>query len=317
VPIAVVALRGFSNERGDFLMSTLPVIDTTAAPNNGISVVPHFADGGGWTTQVFLVNPTDNAMSGTLQFTNSAGVPVNVTIGGQTNSSFPYSVPRQTSQKLVTSGGGSSTASGSIRIVPAGGASPTPLIVFSYNPGAATISEAGVPVTSGTAFRAYVESSAPSAGNIQSGIAVANTSAASVSALFEVTDLSGAAVAGVSTLSVTLPGSGQTAKFLSELFPSLPTPFKGVLRISTTSGGLSVVGLRTRTNERGDFLFTTTPPSNENSPATTAPVYFPQVADGGGYTTQFILFSGSAGQTASGALQLNKQDGSALNVGLK
>src|SRR5207302_1095796 len=102
-----------------------------------------------------------------------------------------------------------------------------------------------------------------------------------------------------------------SAKFLNDIFPSLPNPFKGVLRITTTSSGLSVVGLRTRINERSDFLITTTPPANESSPATSTPMFFPQVADGGGYTTQFILFSGTAGQATSGNVQFVKQNGSA------
>jgi hypothetical protein len=319
VPIAVVALRGFTNERGDFLMSTLPVIDTTAAPNSGTTVVPHFADGGGWITQVFLVNPTDNPMTGSLQMMNPAGAAVNVTIGGQTNNSFPYSIPKRTSQKLSTAGLGATTVSGSIRIVPTGGgAGPTPLIVFSYRAAGITLSEAGVPVTSGSAFRSYVESSgaAGQPGNIQSGIAVANASSASASVTFDMTDLTGAPVPGILPVTVPLAAFGQTAKYLSDIFPSLPNPFKGVVRITTTSSGLSVVGLRVRFNERGDLLATTTPPANENSSTPLTPVFFPQVADGGGYTTQFILFSGTAGQNASGALQLVKQDGSPLGVAL-
>jgi hypothetical protein len=41
------------------------------------------------------------------------------------------------------------------------------------------------------------------------------------------------------------------------------------------------------------------------------------VADGGGYTTQFALFSGTAGgQISSGILKLTRQDGSSLSVTL-
>jgi len=64
VPVGVIAPRGLTNERSEFLMSTLPVIDTTAPPGSGTVVVPHFADGGGWVTQILLVNPTDNPMTG-------------------------------------------------------------------------------------------------------------------------------------------------------------------------------------------------------------------------------------------------------------
>jgi hypothetical protein len=36
---------------------------------------------------------------------------------------------------------------------------------------------------------------------------------------------------------------------------------------------------------------------------------FPHLADGGGYTTQFILFSGTAGQSSSGTLGFIDQSG--------
>jgi len=77
-----------------------------------------------------------------------------------------------------------------------------------------------------------------------------------------------------------------------------------------------VVGLRTRVNERGDFLITTTPVSNENSSSTAAQMFFPQVAGGGGYTTQFVLFSGNAVQASVGILKLVKQDGSFFGLTL-
>lgn len=313
LPVAVVALRGLTNERGEFLMSTLPVVDTTAVPTTGTVTVPHFADGGGWITQVLLVNPTEEPVTGSLRFLNASGTATNVTVGSQTASSFNYSVPRRSSQKISTAGLGAATASGSIRIEPAGGgAAPVPLIVFSYRPGGITVSEAGLPVATSNAFRVYVESAA----SMDSGIAVANTSSASGTVTFDITDLSGAPVVGILPATVTLAAFGQTAKFLSDIFPALPKPFKGALRITTTSSGLSVVGLRTRVNERGDFLITTTPPANENNPSTTAELFFPQVADGAGYTTQFILFSGTAGQSTSGVLKLVKQDGSAFGISL-
>ena len=319
VPVGVVALRGLTNERGDFLMSTLPVLDTTATPATGTVVVPHFADGGGWITQIFLVNPTAGPISGNVQFTDANGAAVNVTISGRTSTSFPYSIPGGTSQKLATSGAGATTASGSVRVVPAnGGTAPTALVVFSYRPGGTTVSEAGVPVASGTVFRLYVESAGTSgqSGNIQTGIAVANTSSSSASVTFDITDLNGSAV-GVSPATVNLQPSGQTAKFLGEIFPSLTSSFKGVLRITTTGSGISVVGLRARYNERQptpDFLITTTPPSNEAGQPASGELLFPHLVNGGGYTTQFILFSGTAGQASSGNLKFFKQDGSAFNL---
>src|SRR6185503_7532530 len=58
MPVGVAALRGFANERGEFLITTLPVVSGASGSASPI-VLPHFADGGGWTTQVVLTNPHD------------------------------------------------------------------------------------------------------------------------------------------------------------------------------------------------------------------------------------------------------------------
>ena len=63
VPVAVVALRGFTNEAGEFLMTTLPVAPLSSTVSDTV-YFSHFADGGGWTTQVILVNPTDRTITG-------------------------------------------------------------------------------------------------------------------------------------------------------------------------------------------------------------------------------------------------------------
>jgi len=212
---------------------------------------------------------------------------------------------------------GTATAVGSVRVVPSGGgAAPTPLVVFSYKPASVTVSEAGVPAIQGTAFRMYVESSgaAGQAGNIQTGLAIANTSTSAGSATLELTRLDGSSAGLTTTRS--LPASGQIVGFLSDFFPTLPNPFQGVLRISTTTSGISVVGLRSRYNENLSFLITTTPPTNETSSASSAELLFPHLVNGGGYTTQFILFSGTAGQSSSGNMRFLKKDGSALNLTL-
>src|SRR5207249_3484254 len=114
------------------------------------------------------------------------------------------------------------------------------------------------------------------------------------------------------------PAGGQTAKFLSQIpgLESLAPPFQGVVRVSSSSL-LSVIGLRGRYNEHGDFLITTTPPVDESATATDAELVFPHFVQGGGYTTQFILFSGSAGQQSSGTLRFFSQSGEVINVRLR
>src|SRR5262245_60820066 len=320
VAVSVISLRGLSNERvpSDFLITTLPITNLSAAPASGTVFLPHFADGGGWTTQIILVNPTDSTITGTIQFfsqgtATAAGAPMTVTANGLGAPSFTYSIPRQSSFKLVTAGALASTAAGSVRVTPSAGAAPASLAVFSFKQLGITVSEAGVPGTQAPAFRMYAEETAAGGiDTIQTGFAIANLAAAPATVNLELTGLDGAST-GL-TAALTVPGNGQVAKFLHEAFPGLTFPFRGVLRISGGGAeGLSVVGLRLRSNERGDVLLTTTPAANEGSPPP-AELLFPHLVNGGGYTTQFILFSGTAGQASTGNLKFFKQDGTAFDV---
>lgn len=316
VPIAVVALQGYTNERGEFLITTLPVVDTSVAPTTSAVLLPHFADGDGWSTSVLLLNPTDTPMSGTIQFRNQEGLSQPLTANGQTASSFSYTVARRSSFKLTTAGAGGMQV-GSVRVTPGSGTNtPVPLVVFSYKPAAFTLTQAGVPGNSGTAFRMYAEASGSSGavGSISTGVAIANASTSSASVTFDLFTAAGVSM-GLSR-TYTLAGSGQMAKFLAEVFPTLSLPFQGVLRITTSSPQISAVGLRGRYNERGDFLITTTPPTNEGAAPSAAELDFPHIVNGGGYTTQFVLFSGAAAQTSSGTMQFLRQNSSSFGLSI-
>jgi hypothetical protein len=313
-PISVIALRGLTNERSEFLMTTLPVADLSVTPGSGAFVFPHYADGAGWITQLLLSNTTDTPMSGTILFCSQAGCPAAV----QPVASNAYTLPPRSSFQFQTADAANAVTVGSIRVTPASGSkAPTGVAVFSLRTGGVTVSTAGVP-SSGTsnAFRMYAELSGTpgQVGSLQTGIAIANPGTGTASVLFELNTLSGASTGLTGSLS--LPAGGQTALFLNQIsgFETLATPFRGVLRISTSSsGGISVVGLRGRYNERGDFLIATTPPTDESQPPAGAQ-FFPHFADGGGFTTQFILFNGGADQASSGSILFFDQSGQPISL---
>ena len=321
LPISVIALRGFTNERSEFLMTTLPVTPLTAGSGDTI-YFPHFADGAGWTTQVILVNPTDSLISGRVRFfgtgTDTApGQPESLTLSdAQTGSEFTYSIPPRSSTRLQTSNPPGDTSVGSVRVIADAGSSlPSGVSVFSFEKDGVKVSEAGVPASAaGAAFRVYVEASGVSGqpGSVFSGLALTNTSETTSDVFLELTNLDGTLTELTET--ITVPASGQVARFIDELFPSLTTPFAGILRITSTATDMAVVGLRLTTNERNDFLITTTPPSDESTAATSSDLFFPHFVDSGGWTTQFILFSGRAGQTSSGRLSFIDQTGQALDL---
>jgi len=302
-PVAVVALRGVFNERSELIWTTLPVFEIGSPPAASSTVFPHFADGGGWTTQIMLVNPGDSAVTGTLRFSDPAG---------QALSTLNYSIPGRSAQQFPTGGSTAAVRTGTVTIVPAANAAtPNGSLVFSYRKSNVRVTEAGVPVaTAGNAFRVYVEAS----DSIQSGIALTNTAGTSASVRIDLMDLSGVSL-GSTTL--TLAGNAQLARFLTELpgFQSLSLPIQGLLRITSTSP-IAVVGLRSRTNERGDFLTTTTPPVPE-SDSSASELFFPHFADADGYTTQFILFGNGASRSLSGTMRFFSQSGQPLGLQLR
>jgi len=321
--VAAVGLRGFTNERGEFLLTTLPVADLSAAPAAGSTqVIPHFADGGGWRTEIALVNPGDSTMTGTIVFKGKSGTALTMMVDGRTATSFSYSIPPRASQKLTTSGSGQIVQSGSIVIAPATGAAPpVGSAVFSFQQGGITVTQAGVPAMgSVSAYRLYAEATdsfdISTVGAIQTGLAIVNQASTAAEVKIELFHLDGSSTGSIGT--ITVPASGQVSQFLNQIpgLGSLALPFQGVARVSSSSA-ISVIGLRGRYNERRELLFNTTMPVDETAAATDADLIFPHFAAAGGYTTQFVLFSGSAGQQSTGSLRFVSQSGEVLNLTLQ
>lgn len=79
----------------------------------------------------------------------------------------------------------------------------------------------------------------------------------------------------------------------------MPTPF-------------AALTVRSLFNERNEFLATTFPIADVNR-AAPSPVVFPQIADGGGYVTQFVFLS--TDRTSGIILSCYDDDGNLLAVG--
>jgi hypothetical protein len=326
LPVAALALRTFANERSETLVTTFPVVEPGAVARDAVTL-PHFADGGGWSTQVALLNATDAEQSGTVEFFGQGNggqpaEPVEVTSAGVRASVFSYVLPPRSAHILSTTGDSEAVRSGSVRIVPAAeSSSPAASAIFSFRNSGITVTQAGVAALSkGNEFRVYAEAFGTSGdiGSIESGIALANPGNEVLPVQLELTDDLGKPV-GART-SVSLPPRGQIAQLLSQIdgFKPLKTPFQGTLRITTSSPvGVAVIGLRGRINERGDYLITTTPPVSELAPGNAAGwTYFPHWVDGGGYATQFVLLDVGADSATTGTFRTISQKGGSLPLAI-
>jgi hypothetical protein len=332
VPIAAIVLRGFTNERSEFLMTTLPVADLNGALQNQPILFPQYADGGGWTTQIILVNPTEFTMNGTMKFSGQiSSASTSDASGTSVQGVFNYSIPPHTSRRFQSGGAGDAPNSGSIQVTPTNNSgvppdvsiTPSGVAIFSYKKSNITITEAGVPpVNASTAFRIYAEASGDfngaKSGSVQSGVAIANPSQFfPVTVSFELFRLDGVSTGLGGSLD--LVANGQKAIFLTQIpgLANLQLPFKGLLRVSVPQApGISLIGLRGRFNERGDLLIATTPPVADNSSTPTQSI-FPHLADGGGYSTQFILINTDSQTSRSVVLSLFAPSGNPLPLTLR
>jgi hypothetical protein len=310
-PISVIALRGLVNERSEFLISTLPVTPVEVRPVQD-QFLAHFADGGGWTTQVMLINPTDAELRGSVEFVAANGI--------ATGTRFDYVLAARGAQRFHTNGTASTIQAGSIRISPAAGtSSPSAAGIFSFRQNGVTVSEAGIAaVPASAATRLFVEAAGNlkggEAGSLMSGVAISNPSSSSTVVSLELRTMGGVLARPVST--ILIPARGQVAMFLNEIagIAGFAAPLQGVLTVNS-SPGVAVTGLRGRYNERGEFLITATPPLDNIGSG--AVLVFPHLADGGGYKTQLVLTSPQVFTVSSGTLQFFSQSGRPLGLTLR
>jgi hypothetical protein len=295
-PLSVLALRGTNNQRNDFLITTTPIADLMQSVSYSPVYFPQFADGGGYTTSLVLLNTANRTEKGTLQILDNNGSPLVVNrVGGTAGSSFRYSIPAGGAFHFQTDGSPAGINVGWARLTP-DLYSPTPVGsgVFSYSPGNMLISESGIPsAVSTTNARVYVDLS----GDHNTGLAIANVDSAAASVTIHAFQNDGVTPAGTSRGPFQLTAYGHDAEFADQFITGLPSGFTGVLDISSTTP-FAALTMRALVNERDDFLMTTFPIADANASAP-SPIVFPQFVDGGGYVTEFILISSSGGASTT------------------
>lgn len=311
-PVSVFGIRWTSTGAGDHLITPVPVVDLSVGPSGGPLSVPLFAVGDGRRSELVLVNPTATTIAGTVLFLDPDGVPVFVGFGSEYSWSADYYIPPNGSQKLVIMDVFGGFGFGSVRIIPGGdGPAPTAFVVYNHVQNGIMDFEVGVPVTMGTAFRVPAKQSP---GQIFTSLAIANPSNVEGTVWISLTSYDGSFILGRSRY---LPAAGLILESLDSLFPEFASQeIEGVLRVATDRPAISVAGFRARYNELGQLLYTTVPAAVENNLPVSEERFFPYLLNGGGFTTDIVLFSGTPGQS-SGTLRFIGPDGTPLDLELR
>ena len=284
VPVSVMALRATINQRGEILFTSTPVADLTRALPAGPQVFPHFADGGGFTTALALVNPGEAPLSGTIEFFASTGGPLPVAPrGGAPVTTVRYLLPPNGAW-VFESDGRLETRAGWVRLVPDGAqGAPFGAGVFRLGQNNAVVSESGIPVSGLTpSSRVFIDRRA----GRDTGVALANPSNVPVNVTVRAYTLDGVTPATPPRV-LTLPARGHTAAVSGDLVGALPDGFTGVLGIEAPAP-VAALALRFLGNERGELIMMTLPVADLTR-AAPWPVVFPHIADGGGFRTQILL----------------------------
>jgi hypothetical protein len=279
--IAFNAIRGFTNERSEFLITPLPLATTESAGASSL-VIPNYIDGGPWQSRIILVNPANVPVSGVAEFFSSSA---------DLEDRWTYTIPAASATSLQTTVPSDSRA-GWIRITPdQNSVSPSAVTVLSFRSNGTTDYEFGVTAEAEeSAFRIYAETSGiiPEADSIQSGFTVSNSATTPLVVHLEVLDADSTQT-GVHRY-LTIPPMSQITMFLDEIpeMPRTDAPFRGFLRLS--GGLMSAIGLRKHYNERGQLLVTSLPAIGESVVIHQTSGLFPLSKTQPGYTTQVVDF---------------------------
>jgi len=281
-PIAVTALRGFTNERSEFIMTPLPVSAVESAATAS-TIIPYYTDGGPWKTRVVLTNPADAPSSGIIEVFGS--------LGGDPLQRLTYVIPSASAIDLPLSGAESEIRVGWIRITPSeDNAHPSALALLSFGSADSSDYEFGViAIPDESAFRIYVESSGikPEPGSVESSVVLTNSANTLALIHLDVLQMDGT-YTGLQR-DLYLPPNSQIA--ISDEIAELLTdaiPFKGFLRFSGTS--TTAVGLKRSYNEGGQPLVTPMPAIPESVRVSSAEELFLFSANVPGYVTSLFVF---------------------------
>lgn len=286
-PVAVMGLRMMTNQRGEALMAPTAQVNMAVARPTSSIYSPLFVDGGGQSGSMILMNTSNATETGRVRFWNSDGSPGAVELtNGDATTTFNYGIPAGGVAIYDTRGQASNLRTASAEIIPDQGPAPVALVTFRVVQNGIVISESSA---SAEAPKGNMRMYADLTGGHNAAVVISNPNPSPVTFNTRLVALDGQQLTSPQR---TLAAQGQIQLSITDILPSAPAGFRGLLTVEAISGFINVIALRTLQNSRGELLTTTMPMAETAWPAPT-PAVFPQLADGGGYTSEIILINPS------------------------
>jgi len=201
-------------------------------PTTSVISFPQLADGGGIRSELLLANSGPESSTGILYILGSGGEPSIWSVGGVWHEAVEYDLPPGGVLRLMTDGLGGIKV-GHALLCP-DNAYPSISGTIVYLIGTHEVSVA--PTVAGSRFQVFVQRGQ----SVDSGMAVSNPGARGLVVDVTLLDRAGKTL---DVSEILLPRRGQQAKFLSELFDSVPADFEGSILLRS-SGVFTVLGLR-------------------------------------------------------------------------
>lgn len=306
--LSCITLRESRNAYQEPIYSTLPVTSLDVPPGSAPLVLPHLAVGGGYSSELVLVNTSANRSRGRVRFLRSNGQPLALNLSGSSLSDAAIDIEPHGVYRAHLDGLSGGVESGYAVVTPdAESSTPAGSAIFRFTVNGALVSEAGVIGVTARSAKIFVDYA-----GTQTGLAVVNSGSQPATIDFTLSDRFGNA--GSTTRRV-LPPQQHLAILAHELFPEIPDGFTGVMDI-VSSADLVAVTLKLSVNARNDLLLTTLPVADVARSTASRQIVFPHIAFGSGFSTKLISLNPTQ-STLRGTTNFYASDGTRLNVALE
>jgi sugar lactone lactonase YvrE len=299
--LGAVALRFTRNALNNDIFSTLPVIDLGQTPASDPLVFPQIGAGDGYSTHLFLLNPSGQTIRGQVRLVADDGTDLVLRVLGTETSRFSYEIrPHGTYRAEISAASGLHT--GYVVVSPDSGSSaPAGNAVFRFERAGSLTTEAGIGAATPTSSaRVFVDNI-----GTYTGLAIANSGARDADVAFTLLARDGTQLEATTR---TLAPRNHTALFAHDLFPDFGATFSGVMEISSNTA-VSVLALKLTTNVREDLVLTALPVADLDHPTTAPFLVLPQIAAGGRFSTRIMFLNSERTEGIAGSLRMFQSNG--------